>query len=130
MCSMSAPRQKVSRNTRLLASAGIYGVLAGAVTERTREFGVRSAFGATPTAITALVLRDGAVLVIAGLAIGGAGALLLSGYIRALLYQVDARDPVSIAMGAAAITIVALAACIVPARRATRIDPVTALRAD
>ncbi|MGH7638525.1 MAG: FtsX-like permease family protein, partial [Gemmatimonadaceae bacterium] len=114
----------------LLASAGIYGVLAGAVAERTREFGVRTAFGATPGSITALVLRDGAVLVVAGLAIGGAGALLLSGYLRALLYGVDARDPASIAMGVAAIMIVALAACIVPARRATQVDPVTALRAD
>ena len=114
----------------LLASAGIYGVLAGAVTERTREFGVRAAFGATPGAITALVLRDGAVLVVAGLAIGGAGALLLSRYLRALLYGVDARDPASIAMGVTAITIVALAACIIPARRATRIDAMTALRAD
>ena len=114
----------------LLASAGIYGVLAGAVTERTREFGVRTAFGATPGAITALVLRDGAVLVAAGLAIGGAGALLLSGYLRALLYGVDARDPASIAMGVAAITIVAFVACIVPARRATRTDPITALRSD
>jgi ABC-type antimicrobial peptide transport system permease subunit len=114
----------------LLVSAGIYGVLAGAVTERTREFGVRAAFGATPGAITALVLRDGAVLVVAGLAIGGAGALLLSGYLRSLLYGVGARDPASIAMGVAAITIVSLVACIVPVRRATRTDPVTALRAD
>lgn len=114
----------------ILASAGIYGVLAGAVAERTREFGVRTAFGATPGAITALVLRDGAILLISGLAIGGAGALLLSGYLRALLYGVDARDPASIAMGVSAISIVAFAACIVPARRATQVDPVTALRAD
>jgi putative ABC transport system permease protein len=114
----------------LLASAGIYGVLSGAVTERTREFGVRTAFGATPAAITRLVLRDGATLIVAGLAIGGAGALLLSGYLRALLYGVDARDPASIGIGVATITVVALAACIIPARRATRTDPVTALRAD
>jgi predicted permease len=114
----------------LLAAAGIYGVLAGAVTERTREFGVRAAFGATPAAITRLVLRDGAVLTFAGLAIGGAGALFLARYLSALLYGVDARDPLSIAMAVAAIAIVALAACVVPARRATRADPVTALRAD
>jgi putative ABC transport system permease protein len=114
----------------LLAAAGIYGVLAGSVTERTREFGVRAAFGATPASITRLVLRDGAVLTAAGLAIGGASALLLSRYLRALLYGVEAWDPVSIALAVAAITLVALAACIVPARRATRTDPVTALRAD
>ena len=114
----------------LLAAAGIYGVLAGSVTERTREFGVRAAFGASPAAITALVLRDGAVMTGAGLAIGGAGAMLLSRYLRALLYGVEARDPLSIALGVAAITLVALVACIVPARRATQADPVTALRAD
>jgi putative ABC transport system permease protein len=114
----------------LLAAAGIYGVLAGSVAERTREFGVRAAFGATPAAITALVLRDGAVLTAAGLAMGGAGALLLSRYLRALLYGVSAWDPTSIILSVAAIALVALAACIVPAHRATRTDPVTALRAD
>jgi ABC-type antimicrobial peptide transport system permease subunit len=114
----------------LLAAAGIYGVLAGSVAERTREFGIRAAFGATPASITALVLRDGAVLTAAGLAMGGAGALLLSRYLRALLYGVSARDPTSIILSVAAITLVALAACIVPAHRATRTDPVTALRAD
>lgn len=114
----------------LLAAAGIYGVLSGAVTERTREFGVRAAFGATPAAITALVLRYGAALTAAGIAIGGAGALLLSRYLRSLLYGVDVRDPASIALAVAAITLVALAACVIPARRATRADPVTALRAD
>jgi putative ABC transport system permease protein len=114
----------------LLAAAGIYGVLAGAVAERTREFGVRAAFGATPAAIIGLVLRQGGALAVIGLALGGAGAALLSHYLRALLYEVEARDPVSIGVGAVAIGLVALAACVVPARRATRADPVSALRAD
>jgi putative ABC transport system permease protein len=114
----------------LLAGAGIYGVLAGAVTERTREFGVRTAFGATPAAITALVLRQGGALAGLGVILGGAGAMVLSRYLGSLLYEVKARDPASVGLGVAVVAIVALAACIVPARRATRADPIVALRAE
>ena len=114
----------------LLAGAGIFGVLAGAVTERTREFGVRTAFGATPASITGLVLRQGGTLAGVGLVLGGAGALALSRYLGSLLYEVQTHDPVSIALGVAVVTIVAFVACIVPARRATRTDPIVALRSD
>ena len=114
----------------LLAGAGIYGVLAGAVTERTREFGVRTAFGATPASITRLVLQQGGTLAGVGLALGAAGALMLSRYLSSLLYEVKTHDPVSIALGVGVVTVVALVACIVPARRAVRTDPIVALRSD
>lgn len=114
----------------LLAGAGIFGVLAGAVTERTREFGVRTAFGATPASITGLVLRQGGALAVAGLALGGAGALMLSRYLGSLLYEVKAYDPLSMALGVGVVAAVALVACIVPARRAVRTDPIVALRSE
>jgi putative ABC transport system permease protein len=112
----------------LLTTAGIYGVLAGSVTERTREFGVRTALGATPGAIAGMVLRQGASLALLGLTIGVGAALMLSRYLRALLYGVEPSDPLSLAFGVLAIGVVALAACVVPARRATRVDPMQALR--
>jgi ABC-type antimicrobial peptide transport system permease subunit len=112
----------------LLATAGIYGVLAGSVTERTREFGVRTALGATPRAIAAMVVRQGTSLAALGLAIGVGAATALSRFLRALLYGVEPSDPLALAFGVVAIGLVALAACVVPARRATRVDPIQALR--
>ena len=94
----------------LLAGAGIFGVLAGAVTERTREFGVRTAFGATPASITGLVLRQGGALAAVGLVVGGAGALMLSRYLGSLLYEVKSYDPASIALGVGVVVMVALVA--------------------
>ena len=112
----------------LLATAGIYGVLAGSVTERTREFGVRTALGATPRDIAAMVVRQGVGLAALGLALGVGAALALSRYLRALLFGIEPSDPVALTGGAVAIAIVALLACLVPARRATRVDPMQALR--
>jgi putative ABC transport system permease protein len=112
----------------LLATAGIYGVLAGSVAERTREFGVRSALGATPSSLVGLVLRQGAVLATAGLAVGVLVALALSRYLRTMLFAVGTTDPISIGAAVAVILVVALAACLVPALRATRVDPMAALR--
>ena len=114
----------------LLAAAGIYGVLAGSVAERTREFGVRTALGATPRSIVGLVLRQGGMLVATGLALGAAGAFSMSRYLRSLLYSVESNDPAALLIGAATILLVAIAACVIPARRATMTDPVSALRAD
>jgi putative ABC transport system permease protein len=113
-----------------LACAGIYGVLGGAVAERAREIGLRSALGATPRAIVALVVRQGARLAAIGLVVGTLGALLLARYLRALLFGVGAYDPAAMLMAASVIAAVALAACIIPARRALRVDPMAALRAD
>jgi putative ABC transport system permease protein len=113
-----------------LAVAGIYGVLAGAVTERTREIGVRSALGATPASILGMVLMHGARLTGAGLAIGVVGALSLGRFLESLLYGVNAADPVTLVSVAALLALVALAACLLPALRAVGIDPISALRAD
>jgi predicted permease len=114
----------------LLASAGIYGVLAGSVAERTREFGLRTALGATPRSIVAIVLQQGARLAVVGLLIGAVGAFALSRYLRSLLFGVQATDPVSVGLAVATILAVSVLACLVPAMRAVRLDPMTALRAD
>jgi putative ABC transport system permease protein len=114
----------------LLAAAGIYGVLAGSVAERTREFGVRTALGASPLSIVRLVMRQGALLTVAGLVLGAAGALALSRYLRSLLYGVETTDPAALLIASFTILMVTVAACIVPARRATTVDPASALRSD
>jgi len=112
----------------LLSAAGIYGVLAGNVAERTREIGLRSALGATPADVLRLVLNRCLGLTLAGIAAGLVGALAVTRYLHALLYGIAPTDPMS--LGSAAITLfgVALLACVVPALRAVGIDPVAALR--
>jgi putative ABC transport system permease protein len=114
----------------LLASGGIYGLLAGAVAERTREFGLRAALGASPRSIAHLVMAQGAQLTTIGLVLGGLGAVALSRGLRTLLFGVGPTDPIAIAVSAAVIIGVAIAACLVPARRAVGVDPMTALRSD
>jgi len=114
----------------VLAVAGIYGVLAGAVTERTREIGVRTALGATPGAILGMVLLQGARLATAGLLLGLIGALSLGRFLQSLLYGVGTMDPVTLAGVSLLLATVALAACLLPAMRALGIDPIAALRAD
>jgi ABC-type antimicrobial peptide transport system permease subunit len=114
----------------VLAVAGIYGVLAGAVTERTREIGVRTALGATPSAILGMVLLQGARLAIIGLLLGLVGALSLGRFLQSLLYGVGTTDPVTLAGVSLLLGGVALAACLLPAMRALGIDPMAALRAD
>ena len=112
----------------LLAMGGVYGVMAGAVTERTREFGVRAALGASPSGILGLVLRDGFALALAGLAVGVTGALLLGRYLQSLLYRVEPGDPAMLTVAAGVVMLTSLLACTLPARRAARVDPMTALR--
>ena len=114
----------------VLAVAGIYGVLAGAVAERTREIGVRSALGASPGAILGMVLLQGAKLAGLGLAIGLAGAMLLGRFLQSLLYGVGSADPLTLLGVAALLATVAIAACLLPAIRAVGIDPMAALRSD
>jgi len=114
----------------LLAAAGIYGVLAGTVAERTREIGIRSALGASRGDILGLVVRQGARLTVIGLGLGTAGALALTGTIRGMLFGVGAQDPVSFGAAVALLSLVALAACSVPAWRAARVDPMVALRSE
>ena len=114
----------------VLAAAGIYGVLAGAVTERTREIGLRSALGATPVEILRLILLQGARLAAVGLVAGVAGAIALGRFLESLLFGVAPSDPVTLVAVSAMLAAVALAACLLPAMRAVGVDPMTALRAD
>jgi putative ABC transport system permease protein len=114
----------------LLSIAGIYGVLAGNVAERTKEIGLRSALGATPREIVALVVRRGSLLAVMGIVIGLAGALALTRFLRTLLYGIATSDPATLVASVAVLAAVTLAACAIPALRAVRIDPSQALRSD
>ena len=114
----------------VLAAAGIYGVLAGIVAERTREIGVRSALGASRREIVALVVRQGMTLTGLGVVIGVAGAVAATQAITAMLFGVSRLDPITYLGVIALLTVVALVACGVPAWRAARVDPVMALRAE
>jgi len=114
----------------VLAIAGIYGVLAGSVAERTREFGVRSALGASRGRIVVGVLRHGMTLTGLGVAIGLAGAAAASQGIAALLFGVSRLDPVTYLGVVALLGLVSLIACWVPAWRAARVDPAIALRTE
>ena len=114
----------------VLAAVGIYGVMAYVVSQRTTEIGVRMALGATPSEVFRLVLGDGLKVTIVGIVIGVAGSLLVARWLTALLYGVTATDPVTLTATATILLMVAAAACVIPARRATRVDPMVALRAD
>jgi predicted permease len=114
----------------LLAATGIYGVVNHATIQRSREFGIRLALGAETSSVRALVLRQGLVLAVAGVAIGLAGALALSGVIRAQLFGIEPTDPLTLAAVSATLATVALVACYLPARRATKISAAEVLRAD
>jgi putative ABC transport system permease protein len=112
----------------LLAAMGIYGVLAYLVVQRTREIGIRMALGAEPGDVRWLVVREVGSMVIAGVAIGLPLAYGMAHYSESLLYGVKANSPSAYVLGLVLIAVVALAACYLPARRATRVDPLVALR--
>jgi putative ABC transport system permease protein len=112
----------------VLSLVGVYGVMAYAVSERTHELGVRMALGARPTDIRSLVIGDGVRLAAGGIAIGIAGALVTSRALGALLFGVSATDPATFAVATVGLALAGLAAAYVPARRASRIDPVVLLR--
>jgi ABC-type antimicrobial peptide transport system permease subunit len=110
-----------------LAAIGIYGVLAYQVSQRAREIGIRMALGAATSSIFRMVLREGATIVAAGVAVGLLGAFLLRQTLQSQLYEVGAMDPTVIAVVGLVLLVVALAAILLPARRAARVDPVHAL---
>jgi ABC-type antimicrobial peptide transport system permease subunit len=111
----------------LLAVVGLYGVMAYSVSQRTKEIGVRMALGASRGSVLGLVMREGAPLVGGGLGIGLAAALALSRVLESMLFGVGARDAAVFALVPLVLAGVALAAMLVPARRATRVDPVRTL---
>jgi putative ABC transport system permease protein len=112
----------------LLASVGVYGVMSYGVTQRTSEIGIRVAMGARRSDVLALVVRHGAALALAGIGLGLAGAYALSRVMESLLYEVSSTDAVTFAGASAVLLAVSLAACFMPALRASRIDPMAALR--
>jgi putative ABC transport system permease protein len=114
----------------VLAALGIYGVISYAVAQRVREMGVRLAIGATPGEVRRLVVREGMTLCIIGAVCGAAAALALGQLASSLLFGVAAHDPVTYAVVLATIAVTGLAACWLPAVRASRVDPTTALRAE
>ena len=112
----------------LLSSIGIYGVISYLVSQRTREFGIRIALGAQRRDILRMVLGHGANMALIGVALGLLGALGLTRLMSGLLFGISATDPITFLVVACLLTLVALAACYIPARRATRVDPIVALR--
>ena len=114
----------------VLACIGVYGVLAYAVAERTREIGVRMALGAKPMDVTRMILRGGVKLSAIGLFAGGALAAGLANLLETLLFGVTAVAPGIYVGTAGMLLLVALMACVIPAQRASRVDPAVALRND
>lgn len=114
----------------LIASIGIYGLMAYSVSLRRREIGIRMAIGAQPAEVRRMVLREGAILAAAGLALGLVGALALTRLVASVLIEVRPDDPFALAAALVILGVSALAACWLPARRAARVDPMTALRCE
>ena len=112
----------------LLSAIGIYGVISYSVAQRTQELGIRASLGASEPSLLWLVLSRGLILTLAGLVLGVGGALGLTRLMASLLYNIGARDPMTMVAVAAVLVTVAVFACYVPARRATKVDPLIALR--
>ena len=114
----------------ILAIVGIYGVISYSVVQRTHEIGVRLALGAQRADVLRMILREGMRLAISGIAIGTVGALALTRVLRSMLFEIEPNDPATFVGVPMFLTIAALAACYLPARRATRVDPMLALRSE
>jgi len=112
----------------LLALIGVYGVISYSVIQRTHEIGVRMALGAQQRDILHMILREGMLLAISGIVIGGGGALALTRVLRSMLFEIEPTDPATFVGVAIFLTIAALVACYIPARRAIRLDPMLTLR--
>ncbi|MGH9936949.1 MAG: FtsX-like permease family protein, partial [Blastocatellia bacterium] len=114
----------------LLASIGLYGVMSFVVTRRTREIGIRMALGANARDVVKLFLRQGGKLIAIGVALGLAGGAAISSLLAVVLIDISQFDPLAFGGVAVCLTLIALMACYIPARRATKIDPMAALRHD
>ncbi len=114
----------------LLAAVGVYGVISYSVGQRTREIGIRMALGARPERVRNAILAQGLKMILPSLAIGSFAAWVLSHFIAGLLYETDAADPATFGATIAILLVVALAGCYVPARRATSVSPLVAIRTD
>ncbi len=112
----------------LLAATGLYGVMAYLVSGRMKEFGIRVALGARSTDVLRLVLSEGLMLVGVGIIVGLLASVLFTRVLQSVLYDVSATDPLTFAGIALLLTVVALLACYIPARRAMKVDPMIALR--
>ena len=114
----------------LLCAMGVYALISFTTQQRTREIGVRMALGADGQAIRRMVLGEGVVLVGCGLGVGLAGALLSARFLQTLLFEIRPGDPLTLASVSLLLGVVGLAACYLPARRATKVDPLVALRVE
>ena len=114
----------------VLSSVGLYAVMAYSVTQRTSEIGLRMALGAQARQVEWMILRLGLIQLAVGLSLGLAGAMLVGSVMDSMLVGITPGDPITLATITTLLTIVSLAACLVPARRATQVDPLTALRAE
>lgn len=114
----------------LMAAIGVFGVTAYSVSQRTHELGIRMALGANRGSVLGLVLRQELTVCLGGIAVGTAGALFVGSLLESLLFGVTPRDSVTLSVAAVVLLTVTLVACLIPARRATRVDPMTALRLD
>jgi putative ABC transport system permease protein len=113
-----------------MAAIGVFGVLSFSVTRRSREMGIRVALGADAGALRRLVVREGMLQAAAGVALGLVGAFWLTNFMATLLFEVPARDPLTFGGAALVLMVVSALACYLPARRATRADPLVVLRAE
>jgi ABC-type antimicrobial peptide transport system permease subunit len=114
----------------VLAATGVYGIMAYAVSRRTREIGIRMALGAKPGQVIGVVLSRTAILLAVGMGVGLAMSLIAGRYVSQILYGVSPEDPLTYASAIGLMALVAFAACLFPARRATGVNPVTALRTE